>query len=195
MRRAVAAGVGTLALLAAAPARSQVQAVEPTFQLDAKHDVRGPLDAVRVAMSTRPDGSERGEVTMRAAWDTADVGNAGSICLKLYVKADPDGDPPDYLVCATPDAAGTGLTGRVLRNRANGLPVATAPATLSRPTARTLYLSFEPGAIRSPAKLRFAAETVWRGSRKCPRATGCTDLAPNAPGARDFRLHQAARSG
>jgi hypothetical protein len=195
MRRAAVAVAGTLALLAAAPARSQVQAVEPTFQLDAKHDVRGPLDAVRVAMSTRPDGTLRAEVTMRARWASSQVGERGSICIKLYVKADPDGEPPDSLVCATPDAAGAGLTGRVLRNRANGLPVTVAPAVLSRPTARTLYLGFEPSAIRSPATLRFAAETVWRGSRKCPRAAGCTDLAPNAPDARDFRLRQPARSG
>jgi hypothetical protein len=189
MRRAGAAAVLALALLPAAPSFSQVEAVQPTFQLDAKGDVRGPLDAVRVALSTRPDGSLRGEVTMRRAWQTADLGPGGSICLALYVKADPDGEPPEFLVCATPPAQGTALTARVLRNRANGLPARVADAAATRPTPRTLYLSFAPSAIRSPGTLRFAAETVRRGAG-CPRAAGCTDRAPDAPGARDFRLHR-----
>jgi hypothetical protein len=182
------------ALVPAAAALGQVEAIEPTFQLDRKQDVRGPLDVVRVAMSTRTDGSLRGELTMRRPWETADVGPRGSLCLKLYVKAAPDAQEPEYLVCATPPAVGDALTGRVLRNRSNGLPRTLGDAVVARPTSRTVFLSFDPALIRRPAKLRFAGESVWRGA-KCPRAAGCADLAPDAPGARDFRLHLSQASG
>jgi hypothetical protein len=180
------------ALLATAPA--QVEAIEPTFQLDRKKDVRGPLDIVRVAMSTRLDGTLRGEVTMRRPWETASLGAGGSICLKLYVRAQPDAQPPEHLVCATPPADGEALVGRVLRTRSNGRPSTVAEAVVARPTARTVYLSFEPSAIRRPARLEFAGESLWRGPR-CPRTTGCADLAPDAPAARDFRLRRNTRSG
>ena len=86
------------------------------------------------------------------------------------------------------------LVGKVLRNTANGLPRTVGEAVVARPTARTIHLGFDPSAIRSPAKLRFAGESVWRGPR-CPRATGCTDLAPDAPDARDFRLRRDSASG
>jgi hypothetical protein len=187
---------GRLALAAtvAAFGPAQVEAIEPTFQLDRKKDVRGPLDIVRVAMSTRLDGSLRGEVTMRRGWETASLGDGGSICIKLYVRAKPDAQPPEYLVCATPPAVGDQLVARVLRNRANGQPRTAGTAAVARPTARTVYLSFDQAAIRRPAELKFAGESLWRGSR-CPRATGCTDLAPDAPAARDFRLRRNASSG
>jgi hypothetical protein len=188
------AAVALLALLPAAPASGQVQAIEPTFQLDRKGDVRGPLDIVRVAMSKRTDGTLRAELTMRRAWEDADVGEGGSLCVKLYVKAQPDADVPEWLVCASPLADGATLAGRVLRNRPNGLPRIAGDARLSRPTARTLYLGFDPSAIRRPARLRFAGESVWRGPR-CPRTTGCGDLAPDAPGARAFRLRPVNASG
>src|SRR4051812_5116010 len=193
MRRLALAPV--LALLALVPAaRAQVEAIEPTFQLDAKHDVRGPLDVVRVAMSRRLDDSLRAEVTMRRAWTTGDLGAAGSLCLQIYVKAEPAAQAPEYLVCATPPATGDELTGRVLRNRANGLPRTLGAARVERPTRRTLYLSFDPALIRTPSRLRFAAESVWHGS-KCPKVTACRDLAPNPPDARDFRLRPGAHSG
>ncbi len=186
------AGLAIAAAFAVAPA--QVEAIEPTFQLDRKRDVRGPLDIVRVAMSTRLDGTLRGEVTMRRAWRTASLGDRGSICLKLYVKADPDGELPEYLVCATPAAEGGELRARVLRTRSNGPPRTAGDVAVSRPTRRTVFLSFEPAAIRRPPRLRFAGESIWRGTR-CPRAAGCTDLAPDPPAARRFRLRQDARSG
>jgi hypothetical protein len=187
--------IAVLALLPAAHALAQVEAIEPTFQLDAKKDVRGPLDIVRVAMSTRTDGSLRGELTMRKAWDTADVGARGTLCLKLYVKADPDGDVPEFLVCATQPKSGDALMGRVLRNKANGLPRNVGEVVVSRPSGRSIHFAFEPGSIGSPAKLRFAGESIWRASKKCPRTTGCADLAPNAPDARDFRLRRNHSSG
>jgi hypothetical protein len=183
-----------LALLPAATAQAQVEAIEPTFQLDRKGDVRGPLDVVRVAMSTRLDGSLRGELTMRRRWEAADLEDGGSLCLRLYVKTDPESQAPEYLVCATPAAGGASLTGRVLRNRAGGLPRTVGEAVVSRPSARTIHFSFAPAAIRSPVKLRFAGESAWRGPR-CPRTTGCADLAPDAPAAREFRLRRNSASG
>ena len=188
-----AAAVLALALLPAAAAQAQVEAIEPTFQLDRKRDVRGPLDVVRVAMSKRTDGSLRGELTMRRAWEDSDLED-GSLCLRLYVKTDPEAQAPEYLVCATQGRAGATLAGKVLRNRASGLPRTVGEAVVARPTARTIHLGFDPSAIRSPAELRFAGESVWRGPR-CPRATGCTDLAPDAPDARDFRLRRDSASG
>ena len=189
----VAAAVLALALFGGATAHAQVEAIEPTFQLDRKKDVRGPLDVVRVAMSKRTDGSLRGELTMRKAWEDADLED-GSLCIRLYVRADPESQAPEYLVCATQGKAGATLVGKVLRNAANGLPRTVGEAVVARPTARTIHLGFEPGVIRSPEKLRFAGESVWRGPR-CPRTTGCMDLAPDAPDARDFRLRRASASG
>ena len=192
-RRAALALLALSLPLGGTPAGAQVEAdpIVPTFQLDRKRDVRGPLDIVRVAMSTRIDGTLRGEVTMRRAWETADVGPGGSVCLKLYVEAQPDAEPPEYLVCATPPAQGDELVGRVLRNRLNGLPRTVAEARLERPTARTLYLHFEPSAIRRPDTLEFAAESLWRGER-CPRPVGCVDAGPDAPDTRSFRLRRNA---
>jgi hypothetical protein len=155
--------------------------------------VRGPLDVVRVAMSKRTDGSLRGELTMRKGWDGADL-EGGSLCIRLYVKTDPESQAPEYLVCATQAADGATLLGKVLRNAANGLPRTAGEAFLSRPTARTIHLGFDPSAIRSPEKLRFAGESIWRGAG-CPRTTGCVDLAPDAPDARDFRLRRNSASG
>jgi hypothetical protein len=192
----VAAAVLALALLSGATAHAQVEAIEPTFQLDRKKDVRGPLDVVRVAMSKRPDGSLRAELTMRGAWEDADLED-GSLCIRLYVRTDPESQAPEYLVCVTqppPAKPGATLVGKVLRNAANGLPRTVGEAVVARPTARTIHLGFDPAVIRSPEKLRFAGESVWRGPR-CPRTTGCMDLAPDAPGARDFRLRRASASG
>ena len=182
-----------LALLPTAAAHAQVEAIEPTFQLDRKKDVRGPLDIVRVAMSKRVDGSLRGEITMRKAWEDADL-EGGSLCLRFYVKADPESQAPEYLACATPGPNGGTLDGRVLRNRSNGLPRTVGGAVVTRPTARTAHFGFDPGLIRNPAQLRFSGESVWRGPR-CPRAAGCRDLAPDAPDAREFRLRRESASG
>jgi hypothetical protein len=194
MSRRVVLAALAVGLLTASAALGQVEAVEPTFQLDRKKDVRGPLDIVRVAMSTRADGSLRGELTMRRGWETGDVGTGGSLCLKLYVRAEPDASPPEYLVCATAPVEGDELVGRVLRNRANGLPRTLGPATLTRPTARTIYFNWDAALIRRPATLEFAGESV-RRARRCPRTMGCADLAPDAPDAREFRLRRSASSG
>ena len=55
------------------------------------------------------------------------------------------------IVCMTAPAQGDALVGRVLRNRANGLPRTLAPATVSRPSARTAFVRFAQSAIGPPS--------------------------------------------
>jgi hypothetical protein len=193
MRRAVAVllALGMLAPIASAQ-------IIPTFRKDSATDGRGALDIVRVAMSRGVDGRLRGEVTMEKAWTTNDLrtasGPSGSICLTLYTKRAPGSDPADWLVCVTPEKEGGALRGRVLRDRANGLPRPVAAVTVTRPTARTVYLRFAQSAIDRPASVRFAAEAVTRAAR-CPRPLGCRDTAPDAPMTGNLTLRSTADSG
>ena len=193
MRRALA----TLAVLGALAPVASAQII-PTFRKDPATDGRGPLDIVRVAMSRGVDGRLRGEVTMEKAWTTAALrtaaGPSGSICLTLYTAREPGTDPPDWLVCATPERDGDLLRGRVLRDRANGLPRQVGAVTVTRPTARTVYLRFAQSSIDRPASVRFAAEAVTRGAR-CPRPLGCRDTAPDAPLTGNLTLRSTAPSG
>lgn len=193
---ALLAGCAVLApaLGSAGAAAQDGDRIVPTFQLDAKGDVRGPLDVVRVAMSRRADGRLRGEVTMRRDWGAAELGARDSVCLKLYVKAEPDAQPPEHLVCITAPAQGDALVGRVLRNRANGLPRTVAPASVTRPSARTAFVRFTQSAIGRPASLEFAAESLTHGAR-CPLGVGCMDVAPDAPATRTLRLRPDTSPG
>jgi hypothetical protein len=183
-----------LAGVLAAPAAAQ----SPSFVKDSPNDGRGKLDIVRVALGPRADGRLRGEVTMEKAWTTADLragsGPSGSICLQLYSKRVPGEDPPDFLVCASPAAEGDELRGRVLRDRSNGLPRPVGAATVTRPTARTVYLRFDQTAIDRPASVRFAGEAITRAA-KCPKPLGCRDTAPDAPGTRNLTLQRTSTSG
>ncbi len=193
MKRAVAVlvALGVLAPLASAQ-------IIPTFRKDSATDGRGPLDIVRVAMSRGVDGRLRGEVTMEKPWTTDDLrtasGAPGSICLTLYTKRAPGSDPADWLVCVTPEKEGDLLRGRVLRDRANGLPRQVGAVTVTRPTSRTVYLRFAQSTIDRPTSVRFAAEAVTRG-RRCPRPLGCRDTAPDAPTTGNLTLRTTAPSG
>ena len=158
-----------LAGLMAAPAAAQ----SPSFIKDSASDGKGPLDVVRVALGPRKDGRLRGEITMEKAWTTADLragsGPAGSVCLQLYTKRVPGEDPPDYLVCASPSASGDELRGRVLRDRANGLPRLSSVATVTPPDRRAPSTS---------------ASTRWRSSARP------TSASPGRPS----RAARSARS-
>jgi len=190
-------GMAVLAVLGALAPVASAQII-PTFRKDSATDGRGPLDIVRVAMSRGVDGRLRGEVTMEKGWTTDALrtasGPSGSICLTLYTAREPGADPPDWLVCATPERDGDELRGRVLRDRANGLPRQVGPVTVTRPTARTVYLRFAQSSIHRPASVRFAAEAVTRGAR-CPRPLGCRDTAPDAPLTGNLTLRSTAPSG
>ncbi len=193
MRRA-AVVLLVLAGALAAPAAAQ----SPAFVKDSATDGRGALDVVRVALGRAVEGRLLGEVTMEKGWSTADLrsstGPSGSICITLSTAREPGADPADWLVCATPPKEGEELRGRVLRDRSNGLPRQVAAATITRPTARTIYLRFAQSAIDLPATVRFAAEAVTR-ARRCPRPLGCRDTAPNAPATGDLTLRAASPSG
>ena len=193
MKRVVAVLVvlGVLAPIASAQ-------IIPTFRKDSATDGRGALDIVRVAMSRGVDGRLRGEVTMEKPWTTNDLrtaaGPPGSICITLWTKRSAGSDPADWLVCVTPEKEGHLLRGRVLRDRANGLPRQVAAATVTRPTSRTVYLRFAQSAIDRPASVRFAAEAVTRAAR-CPKPLGCRDTAPDAPTTGNLTLRSTAASG
>ena len=193
MKRALAA----LAVLGALAPVASAQII-PTFRKDSATDGRGALDIVRVAMSRQTDGRLRGEVTMEKPWTTdalrTSSGPTGSICLTLYTKRTPGSDPADWLVCVTPDKEGDGLRGRVLRDRANGLPRQVGAVTVTRPNARTVYLRFAQSSIDRPTSVRFAAEAVTRAAR-CPRPLGCRDTAPDAPTTGRLPLRTTADSG
>ena len=193
MKRAVAALVA-LALLAPVASAQII----PTFRKDSAADGRGALDVVRVAMSHQLDGRLRGDVTMEKAWTADDLrtpsGPSGSICLTLYTTREPGSEPADWLVCVTPAKEGDALRGRVLRDRANGLPRQVAAATVTRPTPRTVYLRFAPSAIGRPTSVRFAAEAVTRAPR-CPKLLGCRDTAPDAPTTGKLTLRSTTPSG
>ena len=180
-----------LGALAAGVAGAQGR-LQPTFAKDLRGDAGGgPLDVVRVALGRTSDGKLRGEITMAAPWRNSDLRPGGSICLRLYSRRAPDAQVPDHLVCATPVAEGEALAGRVLRERANGLPAPAGRASVSRPTGRTVFLKFAQTAIGKPSRLTFSAEAVTRGDG-CRAPLGCRDLAPDAPGARELRLRSTA---
>lgn len=188
MRRAGLTLLVLATVTAAGVVATAQETVRPTFQKDRRGDAGGgPLDIVRVAVARTSNGTLRGELTMAADWDTAAVGAGGSLCLRLYSRRSTDADVPDHLVCATPPRQGSDLVGRVLRDRANGLPIPTETATISRPTRRTIYFRFSQTAVGKPGRLRLSGETVTRGEG-CPAPLGCRDLAPAPPAALTLRL-------
>jgi hypothetical protein len=163
---------------------------------DTRADVPGGLDIVRVAFGLGRDGKLRGEVTMAAPWTTADLRGAGaggpaSICLRLYVTRDPTAQPPDWIVCASPARDGDGLVAKVMKDRANGPPIAVGDAVAVRPSARTVYLRFARSTIRNPAEVQFSAESVVPAAG-CPAPLYCRDTGPDAPRTFRLQLHRAA---
>lgn len=151
---------------------------------DAKADAHsGLLDIVGVRFGRGSDGRLRGIVTMADAWDSTALlatkgGNPGSVCLRIYTKADPSAAAPDFLVCATVAADGSTLSGQVLTEKAGALPQPTsATVAVSRPTTRSITLRFSKTSIGNPATIHFVAEAT---RPNCPRVS-CTDRAPDAP--------------
>ena len=108
----------------------------------------------------------------------------GRICLRIFTKRSPDGEKPDYLVCATAAAEGDGLVGSVSREH-EGLPRRIAGASVTRPSERTVQLRFAQSAIGRPSQLRFAVEAVPAG---CDPGESCLDLTPNKGRAALLRL-------
>lgn len=178
---AVLAVAGTVAVTAIAQSG---RAFMVPFE-DRKGDVSRPgLDVTRISMGRDSKGALRAEITLSKAWDAADLlaesGLSASVCMRIYTRRAANAQPPDYLACATPDAEGEALVGRVLRDRSNGLARTSARARVSRPSRRTVRFTFSQSAVGKPAKLRFGAEAV-RRARGCAPTLGCRDLAPDAP--------------
>jgi hypothetical protein len=185
--------VGAAVAATAWPARAQNPPGGVAVK-DAAEDVRGPLDLVRVALVRGSDGRLRAELTMADPWGVPELraaaGPSGTVCLQVWTRRTPGEQPPDYLACLTPPAQGDVFTGRVLRDRANGLPRTVGPADVSRPTPRTVYMRFAQSMIGRPDELRFAAEAASRVDG-CPRPLGCRDTAPGAPATAGLRLRGA----
>lgn len=185
-----------IALAVAALATGAVAQERVAEQRDAKADVEGELDLVRVALARSADGRLRGELTLTEAWDTQtlrDAGRGASVCLRVFTARDPESEPPDFLVCATAPKTGDELIGRVLRDRSNGLPRSVDEAVVTRPTARTIYLRFSRTAIGKPASVRFSGETT-SFEAGCRQPLGCRDLAPRPPRTGSLALRSMARS-
>jgi hypothetical protein len=167
---------------------------------DPRGDAPGGLDIVRVALRRGDDGRLLGEMTMAAEWDAAALRGSGtggapaSACLRIFTRADPTAEPPDYLVCATPDAERDRYAGAVLRDPGDGPPRKVGKASISRPTPRTIYLRFAQSTVRRPATLRFSGEVTVPGSG-CPPTLGCRDVAPDPPKTVKLNLRSASSSG
>jgi hypothetical protein len=185
VRLAALLSLCAVAALAAAVGAGAQGAPRSEAVLDAAQDVRGRLDVRRVGLSLLPGRRTlRAEVTMRRSWGTADLratsGADGWICMRLYTRRRPADDPPDLLVCATPQPDGEGLVGEVLRERRSGALRRLGTARVSRPSGRAVHLRFPRALLGDAIGVRFGAESVSRG-RGCPAPVGCRDLGPDAP--------------
>ena len=127
-------------------------------------------------------------VTMNEDWTPgtmlASSGPPGSICVNLWTTRRPGSQPPNFLVCGTPQSARR-LRVAVFRENGDGLPVKAdgAGATIS---GRTLIMRFSPASIGSPDTLRFSAEATQLVG--CPRPRGCFDRGPNGARTAFFEL-------
>jgi hypothetical protein len=178
----VAAGAASSAWAATATAPAPLTASDP------KGDTKGALDVTRAAVARGQDGRVRFGITLAKAWTAGDLlaakGPPGSLCVKAWTTSVPPDATPDFLVCVTADAQ-SALRGTVLRERPNQLPVRVGPATVSRPSRRTVTVRFAQSLVDRPAVLHAAGEATPPG---CARRS-CTDTAPNAPETLDLRLH------
>jgi hypothetical protein len=180
-RRRAALALVVLVVPAAAHAAA---AKAPTVVRDADDDVSAKaLDVSRVSFGRSPDGRLRASVTMKAAWSPRDLlghagGPPGSVCLRLWTGSHrPSSTVPDYLVCATVASDNDALKASVLEEREGQLPAASASASASKPSARTVVVRFGQSAIGRPSAVRFGVEARPAG---CNRVD-CVDTAPDAP--------------
>lgn len=206
LRLAAPAVLVLLAVLAAAA----LGAVRERSLKDPRKDANsGVLDIAGVRFGAGPDGRLRAVVTMTGRWSNSALlageagGPPGSVCVRLWTKADASAAPPDHLACATAQAPAT--------TPATGTTTAPAPApeatlrgelltevegreprlsahrvAVTRPTRRTITIRFSQSAIGKPNELRFVVEATRGG---CPRTT-CTDRAPRAGRSALLRLRE-----
>jgi hypothetical protein len=177
---------GALAVATAAVAQEPAPPDAPVVARDAV-DAAGGLDLTRVQLQRAPDGRLRAALTLAAPWRMRDLpaedGPPGSLCLRMWTRAEPVGAPPDYLLCITADARAQHMRGSLLVERDGGLR-RLGGARLARSSVRTVVARFSQTAIGRPARIRFAAEATSPG---CARPV-CVDTAPNAPATATLRL-------
>jgi hypothetical protein len=146
------------------------------------------LDVASVSLVQPRATRIEARVTMNEDWSPGDMlassGPPGSICVNLWTTRRPGAQPPNFLVCGTPQTARR-LRVSVLRENGDGLPLKadSAGATIS---GRTLIMRFSPASIGSPDTLRFSAEATQIAG--CPRSRGCFDRAPNGARTSFFQL-------
>jgi len=179
---------GSVAAVAAFPAGAD-GVPGGAVMVDDEDDVSNVLDLERVTMTESRNGRYRVEVITWERWSVSDLvassGPSGSVCVRLWTTRQPSSRPPNYLVCATPDADGEKLVGQVLRDSGTSVPTKVASATVSGPdTRRRLAFAFTATSIREPSKVRFGVEAAQASG--CPRPRGCIDTAPDAPASRGF---------
>jgi hypothetical protein len=146
------------------------------------------LDIGSVSLAQPTANRIEARVTMNEDWTPGDMlasaGPPGSICVNLWTTRRPGAQPPNFLVCGTPQTARR-LRVSVFRETGDGLPIRAnaAGATISR---RTLIMRFSPASIGSPDTLRFSAEATQITG--CPRLRGCFDRGPNGTRTAFFQL-------
>jgi len=140
------------------------------------------LDIERMAVNQVPSGRVTVRVSMFEAW-SANVlspgtsGPPGSVCLLVWTRRPLD-QAPDYLVCATPRGPGR-LAGTVLREPTGaGLPRRVGAAVVTRPTSKSVELSFAPSDLGNPTLIRYVAEAAQPAG--CPPPRGCVDRTRSA---------------
>jgi len=191
MRRALSAA-GLIVAAALVAATAAVGAPGDPVSVTDRDDTQVVLDIARVRLEESRSNRLRATVTMYDAWSVSDLvrssGPSGSICLKLWTTRTPSSEPPNYLVCATPTADGSRLQAVVMRDSGRGVPERTASAAVTGPRGKDAVLAFSAASIRSPARVRFAAEAAQAAG--CPPPRGCVDVGPNAPRTRVFELRR-----
>lgn len=151
---------------------------------DARTDARaGGLELTRAQLGRASDGRLRAVFTLAAGFDVldllADDGPPGSLCLRLWTVrgAKPSEVPPDHLVCVSGARSGAAYRSSVSRLTLDSEPRRQGGGAVTRPSTRSLAVTFAKGLIGSPRSLRFAADATRPG---CTR-TSCTDVAPEVP--------------
>jgi hypothetical protein len=138
LRRATPVALALVALLAAVA----YGAVRERRLVDAKKDAHsGVLDIAGVRFGVGEDGRLRAIVTMAGAWADGELlaaggGPPGSVCVRLYTKADPEAEAPDYLACATAEPAAAD-TAQVEAPPSGTTTTPAATTTTTTPTTTT----------------------------------------------------------
>jgi hypothetical protein len=113
-----------------------------------------------------------------------------SVCVEIWTTNRPAEMRPNYEVCATPDAKGTGWKASVARTRDKGAPLRVADVKVDQPAETRLVMRFDPASIRRPTSYRWRAETTVFISG-CGGSTGCQDFAPDRPDTAETRIGKA----